>query len=167
MRVISISYGQALFELALSQKEIEDGRKILRENPELKDALRNPTISFQEKERVIDRIFSESVGSFLKVICRNDDAECLEEAFEYYDEQMRKKNKVLAGTLTYVTKPQEAQISRIRKYLKKEYQAEDVILELKEDASLIGGFILKVGDRVMDRSLKGKLEMMTQNLAWR
>lgn len=167
MRVISISYGQALFELALSQKEIEDGRKILRENPELKDALRNPTISFQEKERVIDRIFSESVGSFLKVICRNDDAECLEEAFEYYDEQMRKKNKVLEGTLTYVTKPQEAQISRIRKYLKKEYQAEDVILELKEDASLIGGFILKVGDRVMDRSLKGKLEMMTQNLAWR
>lgn len=162
-----MSYGQALFELALSQKEIEDGRKILRENPELKDALRNPTISFQEKERVIDRIFSESVGSFLKVICRNDDAECLEEAFEYYDEQMRKKNKVLAGTLTYVTKPQEAQISRIRKYLKKEYQAEDVILELKEDASLIGGFILKVGDRVMDRSLKGKLEMMTQNLAWR
>lgn len=162
-----MSYGQALFELALSQKEIEDGRKILRENPELKDALRNPTISFQEKERVIDRIFSESVGSFLKVICRNDDAECLEEAFEYYDEQMRKKNKVLVGTLTYVTKPQEAQISRIRKYLKKEYQAEDVILELKEDASLIGGFILKVGDRVMDRSLKGKLEMMTQNLAWR
>lgn len=162
-----MSYGQALFELALSQKEIEDGRKILRENPELKDALRNPTISFQEKERVIDRIFSESVGSFLKVICRNDDAECLEEAFEYYDEQMRKKNKVLAGTLTYVTKPQQAQISRIREYLKKEYQAEDVILELKEDASLIGGFILKVGDRVMDRSLKGKLEMMTQNLAWR
>lgn len=162
-----MSYGQALFELALSEKEIEDGRKILRENPELKDALRNPTISFQEKERVIDRIFSESVGSFLKVICRNDDAECLEEAFEYYDEQMRKKNKVLAGTLTYVTKPQEAQIFRIREYLRKEYQAEDVILELKEDASLIGGFILKVGDRVMDRSLKGKLEMMTQNLAWR
>lgn len=162
-----MSYGQALFELALSEKEIEDGRKILRENPELKDALRNPTISFQEKERVIDRIISESVGSFLKVICRNDDAECLEEAFEYYDEQMRKKNKVLAGTLTYVTKPQEAQISRIREYLRKEYQAEDVILELKEDASLIGGFILKVGDRVMDRSLKGKLEMMTQNLAWR
>ena len=80
---------------------------------------------------------------------------------------MRRKNKILAGTLTYVTKPQEAQISRIREYLKKEYQAEDVILELKEDASLIGGFILKVGSRVMDRSLKGKLEMMTQNLAWR
>lgn len=162
-----MSYGQALFELDLSEKEIEDARKILRESPELKDALRNPTISFQEKERVIDRIFSESVSSFLKVICRNDDAECLEEAFLYYDQQMRKKNKILAGTLTYVTKPQEAQISRIREYLKKEYQAEDVILELKEDASLIGGFILKVGDRVMDRSLKGKLEMMTQNLAWR
>ena len=36
-----MSYGQALVELDLSEKEIEDARKILRESPELKDALRN------------------------------------------------------------------------------------------------------------------------------
>ena len=51
--------------------------------------------------------------------------------------------------------------------MKKEYQAEQVELELKEDASLIGGFILKVRDKVLDRSLRGKLEKMKQNLAWR
>lgn len=66
----------------------------------------------------------------------------------------------------YVTKPEEGQLARIREYLKKEYQAEQVELELK-DASLIGGFILKVRDKVLDRSLRGKLEKMKQNLAWR
>ena len=66
-----------------------------------------------------------------------------------------------------MTKPDEEQTARIKEYLKKKYQAEQVELKLEEDASLIGGFVLKVHDMVLDRSLRGKLEKMKQNLAWR
>lgn len=162
-----MSYGQALFDLKVSKEDRENASKILKESTELREALANPTISKEEKEKVIDELFSPEIRNFIKVICRNDDAPCLQEAFDYCEELIQKKKRILTGTLFYVTRPGEEQLERIKEYLKKEYQAEQVELELKEDASLIGGFILKVQDKVLDRSLRGKLEKMKQNLAWR
>ena len=49
----------------------------------------------------------------------------------------------------------------------KQYQADKVDLTLKEDADLIGGFVLKVGDHVYDNSLKGKMRKLHQKLTWR
>ena len=162
-----MSYGQALFDLNLPKKDKEDAREILRGSGELRDALGNPTISMKEKEKVIDQIFPSSITNFIKVICRNDDADCLEEAFGYCDVLICREEKILRGTLSYVTKPDEEQTARIKEYLKKKYQAEQVELKLEEDASLIGGFVLKVHDMVLDPSLRGTLEKMKQNLAWR
>ncbi|GFO86779.1 MULTISPECIES: ATP synthase F1 subunit delta [Anaerostipes] len=167
MKMISMSYGQALFDLKVSKEDRQNAAKILRESEELQKALVNPTISKEEKEKVIDKLFPPEIRNFIKVICRNDDAQCLLEAFDYCEVLIQKEEQILTGTLYYVTKPEEGQLARIREYLKKEYQAEQVELELKEDASLIGGFILKVRDKVLDRSLRGKLEKMKQNLAWR
>lgn len=66
-----------------------------------------------------------------------------------------------------MTKPEEIQKKRIKKYLKKKYDADSVELILKQDHSLIGGFVIKVQDYVIDNSLKGKLEKMKQDLTWR
>lgn len=57
MKMISMSYGQALFDLKVSKEDRQNAAKILRESEELQKALVNPTISKEEKEKVIDKLF--------------------------------------------------------------------------------------------------------------
>ena len=137
------------------------------ENEELLSALENPTITKKEKENVVEKLFSDDIKSFLKVVCDNDDIACFDEAVEYYDELKRKTDKIIKAEFDYVTMPKDEQLERIKQYLMKQYQADEVDLTLKEDKDLIGGFMLKVGDHVYDNSLSGKMRKLQQKLTWR
>ncbi|WP_230973636.1 ATP synthase F1 subunit delta [Anaerostipes faecalis] len=167
MKIVSMAYGQALFDLDISTESIHESECILNENPELMKALENPLISKKEKNKVIEKIFPGAMQKFLKTICANRNTENLKEAFAYYHILRSKKEKKIQAELIYVTKPEEIQKKRIKKYLKKKYDADSVELILKQDHSLIGGFVIKVQDYVIDNSLKGKLEKMKQDLTWR
>ena len=167
MKKISMTYGQVLFDLEIKEKSIQEAEKQLSENPELFKALENPTITKDEKAAVIDRLFSDDLKSFLKVMCENGDIDCFGEACEYYRELERQNKKIIKAEFDYVTMPGDEQLKRIKQYLIKKYQAKEVDLYLVEDASLIGGFVLKVKDQVYDNSLKGKMKKMQQSLTWR
>jgi F-type H+-transporting ATPase subunit delta len=167
MKRISMTYGQVLFELGMKKESLQKAQDMLHENKELLSALENPTITKKEKENVVDKLFSDDLKSFLKVVCDNDDIDCFDEAVEYYDELKRKTDKIIKAEFDYVTMPKDEQLERIKQYLMKQYQADKVDLTLKEDADLIGGFVLKVGDHVYDNSLKGKMRKLHQKLTWR
>ena len=167
MKRISMTYGQVLFELGMKKESLQKAQDMLHENKELLSALENPTIPKKEKENVVDKLFSDDLKSFLKVVCDNDDIDCFDEAVEYYDELKRKTDKIIKAEFDYVTMPKDEQLERIKQYLMKQYQADKVDLTLKEDADLIGGFVLKVGDHVYDNSLKGKMRKLHQKLTWR
>ena len=124
-------------------------------------------ITKKEKENVVDKLFSDDLKSFLKIVCDNDDIDCFDEAVEYYNELKRKTDKIIKAEFDYVTMPKDEQLERIKQYLMKQYQADKVELTLKEEKDLIGGFVLKVGDHVYDNSLSGKMRKLQQKLTWR
>ena len=161
MKRISMTYGQVLFELGIKKESLQKAQDMLHENKELLRALENPMITKKEKENVVDKLFSDDLKSFLKIVCDNDDIDCFDEAVEYYDELKRKTDKIIKAEFDYVTMPKDEQLERIKQYLMKQYQADEVDLTLKEDKDLIGGFILKVGDHVYDNSLSGKITAET------
>ena len=167
MKRISMTYGQVLFELGMKKESLQKAQDMLNENKELLMALENPMITKKEKENVVDKLFSDDLKSFLKIVCDNDDIDCFDEAVEYYDELKRKTDKIIKAEFDYVTMPKDEQLERIKQYLMKQYQADEVDLTLKEDKDLIGGFMLKVGDYVYDNSLSGKMRKLQQKLTWR
>lgn len=167
MKRISMTYGQVLFELGIKKESLQKAQDMLHENEELLSALENPTITKKEKENVVEKLFSDDIKSFLKVVCDNDDIACFDEAVEYYDELKRKTGKIIKAEFDYVTMPKDEQLERIKQYLMKQYQADKVELTLKEEKDLIGGFVLKVGDHVYDNSLSGKMRKLQQKLTWR
>ena len=184
MKRISMTYGQVLFELGIKKESLQKAQDMLHENEELLSALENPTITkkekeygqvdhiskiirMKEKENVVEKLFSDDIKSFLKVVCDNDDIACFDEAVEYYDELKRKTDKIIKAEFDYVTMPKDEQLERIKQYLMKQYQADKVELTLKEEKDLIGGFVLKVGDHVYDNSLSGKMRKLQQKLTWR
>ncbi len=68
--------------------------------------------------------------------------------------------KEVYAELLYVTAPDEKQIGRIKDFLAKEFHSENITLELKEDASLKSGFILRTDTREYDWSEKGRIEQL-------
>ncbi|MDE5863182.1 MAG: F0F1 ATP synthase subunit delta [Lachnospiraceae bacterium] len=68
--------------------------------------------------------------------------------------------KEVYAELFYVTAPDEKQIGRIKDFLAKEFHSENITLELKEDASLKSGFILRTDTREYDWSEKGRIEQL-------
>lgn len=157
-------YGRVLYELSLDHSVLESSEKIFSENPELVEALDNPSVKPAEKHNVIDRLFEKPVRSFLKVVADNGMISEILDIYEAEKEYDLDARNWITATLFYVTKPDERQIRGIKKKVCADYKKDGVRLLLKEDKSLIGGFILRVRDFETDCSIKGRIDALTDRL---
>ncbi len=70
----------------------------------------------------------------------------------------------LEAKLFFVTEPSAEQRAGIEAYLRKRYNREDVALALVEDDSLGSGFVLRVGNEIIDWSTKGRISQLEEHL---
>lgn len=167
MTVTAVNYAKVLDELSISKEAIQSTREIFREVPGLTKSLENPLVPFDTKCRVIDRVIPQEMGKYIKIVCKHQKVEDLEEIFEAYDELCRKEAATIKAVMRYVTLPQETQLEGIKTFLCREFQAKNAEIEMKEDKSLMGGFILQAGGREYDWSLKGRYRRLEQKLTRR
>ena len=99
MKRISMTYGQVLFELGMKKESLQKAQDMLHEIRNFKGT-GNPMITKKKKRNVVDKLFSDDLKSFLKIVCDNDDIDCFDEAVEYYDELKRKTDKIIKQSLT-------------------------------------------------------------------
>jgi F-type H+-transporting ATPase subunit delta len=162
----SMNYAKALFMLKISD-DIVNNTKCILENVELLDALSNPSIKRIEKYAVIETIFDKEIRGFLKILCDNNYMRPISQIFDMYEDVVLESKNIVKAKLTYVTKPDDDQINKIKEFVCNKYNKAGVLLELKEDASLIGGIVLSVGDVEYDKSIKGTLSSLHKTLVWR
>ena len=167
MTETSINYAKALYELSVPEEAVSETEKIFQGTPQLSGVLGNPLVSLKEKEHVIDRIFPQEMRNFLKITCKYQKINSIEEILKAYGEYSREQKGILKAVLTYVTEPEEAQRQKIEDFLCREFGVKEVKLTLKEDKSLIGGFILSARDREYDWSLRGRYMKLRQKLTRR
>jgi len=159
----AMNYAKALFDLNISDGIVQNTKDIL-ENRELLDALCNPSIKKSEKHAVIDTIFDHEIRNFLKVLCDNGCMELLSQIFYTYESIVLDSKNIIKATITFVTRPDDDQLEKLKEFVCKKYNKGNVLLELKEDSSLLGGFILSVGDTEYDKSIKGTLLSLHKTL---
>lgn len=152
------NYLESLFKLHVSVSNLEDAMKILSSSSELDDMLDNPNITHSEKEKIVNDLFSSSVR---KIVCEFAD-ECkisdFAELVSEYAKAVNKKNNIADATVYCVTPPDEKQLDGIKKFVCKETGAGSANIKIVKDDSLIGGFIINIGSKEYDHSLKTKLE---------
>lgn len=167
MKRESDSYARALFDMGIEKKRIEESWNLYKETPELKKALSNPSVTKEEKHKVIDLLFPEPMRNFLKVLCDNGKIDLFKKIYESYEKMDMDSKNVLTAEMIYVTEPSTEQIADIKRKLVLKYNKDSVKLEMKQDASLVGGFILRVDDQEYDYSVNGRLARLYKKLAWR
>ena len=160
------NFAKLLFSLDLDEEIIKDTKNLLTIK-ELMDALTNPIVKVKEKEAVIDSLFNREIIQFLKVLCANNSIELFPMIMEAYDDILLENKNILKAKLKYALKPGDEQIEQIKNMLCNKYRKNGVSLELEEDASLIGGYILLVGNTEYDKSITGALSEMQKTLVGR
>jgi F-type H+-transporting ATPase subunit delta len=137
------NYATVLLELGVTREAVDETKEILSLTQDLPKSLKSPVVSKQEKHKLIDRIFPESMKNFLKVVCDYGEADLLEEIFAAYDVVEAEKNGILQAKLEYVLEPTEDEVAQMKAYLAKKYQKDKVALALEKKPELIGGFVLR------------------------
>ena len=139
----------------------------LRDNPSLQQAFASPRIDADEKSRVIDRLLGgtshPTLVNFLKVMARRERLGYVPAvaaaAEELHDEMM---GRVVAMVRTAVPLDDDLR-EQVRQRLCEQLQA-DVRLRESVDPDLIGGMVVRVGDRVYDSSVANRMKQMKKRV---
>ena len=166
MTVVADNYAKVLIDMNIAQEDVETMRALLADQAVF-EALGNPFVSRQNKYSVIEKLFPAAVCNFVKVMSDNGDIVLADDLFQTYDELVLDRKNMVRATFTYVTKPDDAQVEKLKKLICKQYGKDGVELTLQEDPSLVGGFILAVGDSVLDKSLRTAILKMQRHFAVR
>ena len=174
-KLIEGSYGDALFELALEQNELDSVAEQVEllaqafaENPELLKLLNHPKISKEEKISVIETIFkgrfSDDIVGFLVIITQKDRGAEIEAILNYFLAKVREYKKIGVARVTSAVELTAEQKKRVEEKLLQQTSYESFEVDYSVDASLIGGMVIRIGDRVVDSSIRTKMDNMAKNL---
>ena len=138
------------------------------ENPELTKLLSHPKISKEEKISVVENVFkgrmSDDIVGFLVIIVEKDRGSEMESILELFQAKVREYKKIGVALVTSAVELSEAQKAKVEHKLLEQTSYEQFEIEYLVDASLIGGMVIRIGDRVVDSSIRSKLDSMARNL---
>ncbi|WP_310604409.1 ATP synthase F1 subunit delta [Anaerosporobacter sp.] len=174
-KLVSKTYGEALFDLALEEgtlttiiEEVNVAKEAIAENPDLMKFLNHPKIDKEEKISVIENIFkgrvSDSLVGFLVIIVRKDRYRDLDGIFEYFNTKVREYKNIGVATVTSAVELTKEQMEQVEQRLLQTTKYNQVELSFMVDESLIGGLVIRIGDRVVDSSIRTKLQVLEKNL---
>ena len=150
MNQTAINYGKVLFLLGVDRQIVAEAADIWEESEPLREAM--------------ERIFPKEIQAFLKVVCDNREVDLLPDMFQAYGKWYDESEKIRRGILYYVEKPAEEQLTQIEKKLCSQLKCNEVKLALEPLPELIGGFLIRIGDLEIDRSLRGSINCMKEKL---
>lgn len=157
-------YVTALLKAHVSADDIDKTDSVIKAAPEVSEILDNPAVSHDEKAAAVNELFPASVREFLLSVAENQEIASFAEIAKAYREALDKKNNIATATVTCVTEPSDEQLDGLKAFVCKETGAADAKIELVKDPSIIGGFIIQVGNKQYDRSLKAKLSSIKEEV---
>lgn len=168
MSELASRYALALYGLFQDEETLRASASGLRAVPELWDALTNPSVHPDVKQRVLARQIApeepEELKNFFALLVRRGRMALLPDILrEYHGLALRDKNAAEC-VMTCVREPDAEHQARIRAALCRLHRKSEVYLRFRLDPSLLGGFILNIEGMTYDRSVRGELRALARHL---
>jgi F-type H+-transporting ATPase subunit delta len=171
---IASRYAKSLLELAEEKGLVEEIFKdmdlfsnVIENNREFLLVLKNPIISSDKKLAILKALFENKVNSlsmsFFSLITKKNREVYLPEVAEQFISQYNEYIGNIAATVT-TTFPLTDDLRVQFKNIIRQYTGKEAHLKEYVNPNLIGGFVLKMGDRQLDESIRSKLEELKTNL---
>ena len=166
-------YAEAAFELAKRDDSLDKWRDDLRNANALLGEERvsrivdNPALPFAERRELIDDLLAKRVGkpvrNLISLLAERSRLELLPAIVTEYQRLLNRERGIATAIVTSAAKLSGADLRALEERLR-EMTGSDVELDVRIDEGLIGGLTVRVGDRLLDASVRGRLERLRDQL---
>ena len=173
--VIAKRYAKALFAVGKEGNAFADFTKTLNAMselfvgmPEVADALTNPLYPVEAREKVMEHLLvsmqvSQVLGNFFKLLVQKKRANILPDIAAVFQAMVDADNNMCQGTVVSAMELTPELSAKVKATLEK-ITGKQVVLTAKVDPSIIGGIVAKVGDLVLDGSIKSQLAGLKESI---
>ena len=174
-KLVSNTYGEALFELAVEEgkedvflDEIVVIRQAIKENPDFSRLMEHPQILKEQKLEVLENVFkgriSDELMGFLSLIVTKDRYDDIDSILEYYVNGIKALKGVGVASVKSAAELSDTLKKEIEKKLLETTSYKSMEIDYSVDPELIGGIVIRIGDRVVDNSVQTKLNKLQHEL---
>lgn len=172
---VATRYAKSLIDLAIERNELERVKQDIdlflsaaKSSPELVAVLKNPIVPIDKKLKIVRGLFSAQVSnttqSFFDIVVNKARAEVLHGTAVEFVHQYNEKKNILKAKIVSATALNDASRKEVISIVEKA-TSKQVVLEEKVDESLIGGFLLTVGDKQFDTSISKSLQNLKKSFS--
>jgi len=162
-------YATALFELALENKVVDAVKKdldqfdaLVADSADLNRLVRSPVFDADEQLKALSAILAKAgigglAANFLRVITTNRRLFAVRDMIRGYRALVARHKGEVMAQVTVAEKLSDTHLDTLKSALKSVTSGKDIDLDVRIDPAIIGGLIVKVGSRMVDSSLRTKL----------
>jgi F-type H+-transporting ATPase subunit delta len=176
MSRIANRYSKALFQLAREEgkedqvlADLQHIADVIKASFALQDLLNNPIIRGDLKATSLMKVFKnhidELTARFLILLCRKRRSNQLLEVIRQYENDVYTFKGIIKSTIISAVKLEKEQVEKIISRIS-DLTGKTIILAQEVDRHLIGGFIIKLEDTLIDLSIRGQLERLRKQLIY-
>lgn len=156
-----------LLEADVAHDDIREITDIWNNSEELRSAMLSSAVTDEEKERIADRAFSPAGASCIKMLLHKGALNELPAVVREYEKLKLKQQGAVVCQLYCAQKPSEELTAQFREVIRKKLGCNEVVLDIRIDPSLIGGYVLNADGKTYDKSVKNALKGLQKDLAKR
>jgi F-type H+-transporting ATPase subunit delta len=170
---IARPYAEAVFKLACDRNDLAAWSRMLAllealvKDPEIQSRIGDPNVNGQQLEALILGVAGDSLDgagrNFVQVLVANDRLGLLPEIHALYDGLRREHEGILEAKIISALPIDDSQLKTLVARLEAKYRRK-VSAAVEIDARLIGGVRIVIGDKVIDATVRGKLDAMAAAL---
>ena len=160
-------YSKAIFEIAEEKNQVKEIYEMLnsamvlyRTDKEIKNFILNPLIDNEQKKSVLNEIFgkdnSENLNILLYILDKGR-MNCIKYIVAEYLKIYYRKNRILDVKATFTKELTDEQKKKLIDKLSQK-TGKEINLEIKIDKNILGGGIIKIGDKIIDGSIRRELD---------
>jgi F-type H+-transporting ATPase subunit delta len=174
MEELARVYARSLFEIAREHGLLEELREqlgqfadALSEHAELRVFFFSPYFSSKEKQEALTRLLSdadERFVNFLELLIENHRMPVIFRARREYDRLWEQENHVLPVEITSAIELDKATTASVGERIGAN-TGQKVTLSTRVDPDILGGIVVRVGNSILDASIRNRLERLRKQVA--
>ena len=174
-KLVSKTYGEALYEVAAEagktselMEEIRCVGEILTANPAFDELMGHPGIPKQERLKVVESVFrcriSDELAGLFEIVVSKERYKELPAIFAYFTDKVKEEQRIAVAYVTTAVELDGTQKKAVEEKLLETSGYAKMEMHYEVDASIIGGMIIRINDRVVDSSVRAKLNGLKKQL---
>lgn len=173
--VVASRYAKSLIGLAVEKGQLEAicaDMKLIKQicdsNPDFVNLLESPVVKTDKKKAIFAELFKGKISditfSFINIIADKRREGYIDDIAKAFDGQYKTYKNILSAVITSANGIDATTKAKVMELVKETTTGEVELIE-KIDASILGGFVLTVGDKQIDQSVARKLNDLRKNFS--